>query len=102
MKQGQMRSSLAYVIFVLDKIQSLDHARWGSLQRDSYSHTTIRHSNKPRPWCRRTREQCRRNRHNRSCSCLIFPGGQQSLAMLPDMILDLSAGHGEGIGCRCG
>ena len=27
----------------------------------------------------------------------FFSGGQQSLAMLPDMILDLSAGHGEGI-----
>ena len=25
-------------------------------------------------------------------------GGQQSLAMLPDITLDLSAGHGEGIG----
>jgi hypothetical protein len=32
----------------------------------------------------------------------FFPGGQQSLAMLPDMILDLSAGHGEGIGGGCG
>jgi hypothetical protein len=28
----------------------------------------------------------------------FFPGGQQSLAMLPYIILDLSAGHGEGIG----
>jgi hypothetical protein len=28
----------------------------------------------------------------------FLSGGQQSLAMLPDMILDLSAGHGEGIG----
>ena len=25
-------------------------------------------------------------------------GGQQSLAMLPDIILHLSAGHGEGVG----
>ena len=25
-------------------------------------------------------------------------GGQQSLAMLRDIILDLSAGHGEGVG----
>jgi hypothetical protein len=56
----------ACLILVLDKIQSLDHARWGSLQRDSYSRTTIRHSSKPGPWCRRTRERYRRNRHNRS------------------------------------
>jgi hypothetical protein len=28
----------------------------------------------------------------------FFTGGEQSLAMLPDMILDLSARHGEGIG----
>ena len=28
----------------------------------------------------------------------FLSGGQQSLAMLPNMILDLSAGHGEGIG----
>src|ERR1700722_18407609 len=33
---------------------------------------------------------------------LFSSGGQQSLAMLPDMILDLSAGHGEGIGGGCG
>src|SRR3984957_9327881 len=32
----------------------------------------------------------------------FLSGGQQSLAMLPDMILDLSAGHGEGIGGGCG
>jgi hypothetical protein len=32
----------------------------------------------------------------------FFSGGQQSLAMLFDMILDLSAGHGEGIGGGCG
>jgi hypothetical protein len=32
----------------------------------------------------------------------FFSGCQQSLAMLPDMILDLSAGHGEGIGGGCG
>jgi hypothetical protein len=32
----------------------------------------------------------------------FFSGGQQNLAMLPDMILDLSAGHGEGIGGGCG
>jgi hypothetical protein len=32
----------------------------------------------------------------------FFTGAQQSLAMLPDMILDLSAGHGEGIGAGCG
>ena len=30
----------------------------------------------------------------------FFTGGQQSLAMLPDIILDLSAGHGEGVGMR--
>jgi hypothetical protein len=28
----------------------------------------------------------------------FFTGGEESLAMLFDMILDLSAGHGEGIG----
>jgi hypothetical protein len=28
----------------------------------------------------------------------FFTGAQQSLAMLPDIILDLSAGHGEGVG----
>ena len=32
----------------------------------------------------------------------FFSGGQQSLAVFPDMILDLSAGHGEGIGGGCG
>ena len=32
----------------------------------------------------------------------FLSGGQQSLAMLPNMILDLSAGHGEGIGGGCG
>ena len=32
----------------------------------------------------------------------FLSGGQQSLAMFPDMILDLSAGHGEGIGGGCG
>jgi hypothetical protein len=34
----------------------------------------------------------------------FFASGQQSLAMLLDMILDLSAGHGEGIGLvlECG
>ena len=32
----------------------------------------------------------------------FFTGGQQSLAMPPDMILDLSAGHSEGIGGGCG
>ena len=32
----------------------------------------------------------------------FFTGGEQSLAMLFDMILDLSAGHGEGIGGGCG
>src|ERR1700722_9326124 len=32
----------------------------------------------------------------------FLSGGQQSLAMLPNMILDLSAGHGEGIGSGCG
>src|SRR5580704_13012037 len=32
----------------------------------------------------------------------FFASGQQSLAMLLDMILDLSAGHGEGIGGGCG
>jgi hypothetical protein len=32
----------------------------------------------------------------------FLSGGQQSLAMLPSMILDLSAGHGEGIGSGCG
>jgi len=62
----------ACFIFVLDKIQSLDHAPESSLELDNYSRTTIRHSNKPRPWCRRTRERYRRNRHNRSCSCPIL------------------------------
>ena len=62
----------ACLIFVLDRIQSLDHAPESSLEPDNYSRTTIRHSNKPRPWCRRTRERCRRNRHNRSCSCPIL------------------------------
>jgi hypothetical protein len=32
----------------------------------------------------------------------FFPGGQQSLAMLPDIILDPSAGHGEGVGMGLG
>ena len=32
----------------------------------------------------------------------FFTRGQQSLAMLPDMILNLSAGHGEGVGSGCG
>jgi hypothetical protein len=32
----------------------------------------------------------------------FFPGGQQSLAMLPDIVLDLSAGHGERIGAGRG
>ena len=32
----------------------------------------------------------------------FLTGGQQGLAMLFDMILDLSAGHGEGIGGGCG
>ena len=32
----------------------------------------------------------------------FLAGGQQSLAMLPDMILDLSADHGERIGGGCG
>jgi hypothetical protein len=32
----------------------------------------------------------------------FFAGGQQSLAMPPDMILNLSAGHSEGIGGGCG
>jgi hypothetical protein len=59
----------ACLIFVLDKIQSLDHASESSLELDNYSRTTIRYSNKPRPWCMRTRERYRRNRHNRSCSC---------------------------------
>ena len=31
----------------------------------------------------------------------FFTGGQQGLAMLPDMILDLCAGHGERIRGRC-
>jgi hypothetical protein len=62
----------ACVIFVLDKIQCLDYAPESSLEPDSYSRTTIRHSNKPRPWCRRTRERYHRNRRNRSCSCQIL------------------------------
>jgi len=62
----------ACLIFVLDKIQSLDHAPESSLELDNCSRTTIRHSNKPRPWCMRTRERYRRNRHNRSCSCPIL------------------------------
>jgi hypothetical protein len=32
----------------------------------------------------------------------FFTGRKQSLAMPSDMILDLSAGHGEGIGGGCG
>jgi hypothetical protein len=32
----------------------------------------------------------------------FFPGGQQSLAMFPDIILDLGAGHGERIGAGRG
>ena len=32
----------------------------------------------------------------------FLTGGQQSLAMPLDIILDLSAGHGEGIGGGCG
>src|ERR1700722_6202311 len=47
-----------------DKIQALDRAPESSLELDSYSRTTIRHSNKPRPWCRRIPERCRRIRHN--------------------------------------
>ena len=62
----------ACLIFVLDKIQSLDHAPESSLELDSYSRTTIRHSNKPGPWYRRIRERYRRNRHNRSYSCPIL------------------------------
>jgi hypothetical protein len=61
----------ACAIFALDTIQSLDHASESSLELDSYSRTTIRRSNKPRPWCRRNRERCRRTRHNRSCNCPI-------------------------------
>src|SRR3984957_12637185 len=61
----------ACLIFVLDKIQSLDHAPESSLELDNCSRTTIRHNNKPRPSCKRTRERYRRNRHNRSCSCPI-------------------------------
>jgi hypothetical protein len=56
---------------VLGRSSCLDYARWGSLELDSYSHTTTQHSNKPRPRCRRTRERFRRNRHSRSCSCQI-------------------------------
>ena len=32
----------------------------------------------------------------------FFPGGEQCLAMLFDMILNLSTGHGEGVGGGCG
>jgi hypothetical protein len=56
---------------VLGRSSCLDYARWGSLELDSYSHTTTQHSNKPRPRCRRTRERFRRNRHSQSCSCQI-------------------------------
>jgi hypothetical protein len=62
----------ACLIFVLDKIQCLDHAPESSLELDNCSRTTIRHNNKPRPWCRRTWERYRRNRHNRSCSCPLL------------------------------
>jgi hypothetical protein len=32
----------------------------------------------------------------------FLAGGQQSLTMLPDIVLDLSAAHGEGIGAGRG